>query len=343
MARNTKPGIRTALLDAVSARLHDGARLLVGASGGVDSQVLLHALAQAGRWELVAAHYDHGFRSDSAQDAEFVRSQAAALGVRFVMERGDGPVFCLRERLSLEEGGRILRHGFFERRMEEDRCDALVLGHHADDRLETGLMNLFRGAGARGMAGPKEWDASRRILRPMLRFRKQSVLAAAHEMGIGWREDPSNSSLAHDRNWVRRVLLPLVEERRPGASDAMLRACDNLSALSSFVEQEALKKLHGWSERQDRPRGGGEFPVEEYAALHPVLRAEILLCLWSWGHGSREGFESRRFAEVERWLASPRNGSSTWFGGDMRLVNRNGWIALDSQSFRPSPGRTPAA
>jgi tRNA(Ile)-lysidine synthetase-like protein len=130
--------------------------LLAGVSGGVDSVALLHALAQSGR-KPVVAHFDHGWRAKSGADAKFVRHLAAQLGLRYVEGKMRAP-----EKKHREAEARAARYAFFARTGRKLGLTHLVLAHHADDQVETFLMQLLRGSGAAG----RGMDSIRRS-RPM--------------------------------------------------------------------------------------------------------------------------------------------------------------------------------
>ena len=137
--------------------LETGDGVLVGVSGGPDSMVLLHILLDLSpRWdlELCAAHLHHGLRGGEAdRDREFVRRACRSLGVPFTSAKRDVRSLARREGLSVEEAARKARYAFLGAEARRKRLGVIALGHNADDQVETFLMRLMRGSGARGLGG----------------------------------------------------------------------------------------------------------------------------------------------------------------------------------------------
>lgn len=166
-------------------------------SGGVDSIVLLDMLSRVPGHEIVVAHFDHGIREDSSQDATFVGELAARHG--FVFETA-------REELgseASEEKARERRYAFL-RRVAKKYGGRIVTAHHADDAIETIAINIHRGTGWRGLA---VLDSD--IVRPLLQSTKADLLTYAQHRGLTWREDSTNASDAYLRNRLRRALVSL--------------------------------------------------------------------------------------------------------------------------------------
>ena len=193
-------------------------KVVVGLSGGVDSVALLHGLRAVGR-EVVVAHFNHGWRSEADADEAFCRGLAEKkYGVSFYAEKAVD-----EEREAREEVGRRARFVFFRRVCEAVGVWDVVLGHHADDLVETYLMQLFRGGGvrARGMVEVMMRDGMR-IWRPWLGVWREEVEMFAREEGLKWRDDESNADVRYRRNWIRHVLIPLLE--REGGYKEVRRA-----------------------------------------------------------------------------------------------------------------------
>ncbi len=167
-------------------------RYLVAVSGGIDSVVLLDILAKNRNHELIVAHFDHGIRSDSADDARFVAGLAAKYHLPFVMKR---------EELGIEAGedkARSRRYDFL--RSEAIKQNAtIVTAHHQDDVIESIAINLVRGTGWRGLAVLGAAD----IKRPLLHYSKRDIREFAHARRLEWVEDSTNASSKYLRNRLR--------------------------------------------------------------------------------------------------------------------------------------------
>lgn len=183
--------------------------ILCAVSGGADSMYLLCRLRELG-YPVAAGHYNHGLRGAEAdQDEAFVRNFCAAQDIPFLAEKGDVRAYAARERLGLEEAGRLLRYEFLERAADALGAAAIATAHTADDNAETLLLHLARGAGLRGLGGipPKRG----RVVRPMLAVTRREIEAYLRENGIPHVEDATNRQDDYARNRVRHGAVPALE------------------------------------------------------------------------------------------------------------------------------------
>ncbi len=252
--------------------LRHGEPVWVAVSGGVDSMVLLHVLRSMGH-PCHVAHVDHGLRgAESDADRAFVQAHCIRLGVPFVVHRVDvkGRVSTTGE--STQMAARELRLAWLKQRALADP-HLVATAHHADDVIETFLIGLLQGMGAKGWGGIPVRSGA--FIRPLIDVPRAEILAYARAHDITWREDASNASDAYLRNRVRHELLPLMETLRPGARKAMGRN------MRLFGELGALAAEHGANATEDlRPEADGtlRIPFDRFAgtaprlSLHHVLR-----------------------------------------------------------------------
>jgi len=219
-----KDAAKVLLLEKHLARLvgkagQSGEVIGLGLSGGMDSVVLAEALRRSGI-PFEAWHFNHGWRGkESESDAHWVRDWCRERAIRFRLgkARPGGA--------QTEARGRKLRWDFFRRQAELRGVGELWLAHHADDRAETFLLQLLRGAGPAGLSGVR---SERRIFgirvkRPLVVFRRAELAELARHWKLDWKEDASNLDLKHRRNAVRHRLLPYLD-RIAGRSVAPLLA-----------------------------------------------------------------------------------------------------------------------
>ena len=190
-------------------------RLLVAVSGGGDSLALLHLLheTRAGhRLELVVAHADHGIHPDSGIVSRRVVEAASALGLPVVVGRLElGPG-------TSETRAREARHEWLRRTRAAEGADAVALAHHRDDQVETILMRVLAGSGPAGLAGmrPRQGES----VRPLLGCSRAELAAYLAARGVESWDDPANADPAHDRSWLRTVVLPMLAARCAGCGRA---------------------------------------------------------------------------------------------------------------------------
>jgi tRNA(Ile)-lysidine synthase len=221
-------------------------KLLVGVSGGPDSICLLHLLSKSFNFQIVVAHLDHQLRPESAAEADTVRSLAEGYGLPFVIGVEDTLAYAHHHHLSLEEAGRELRYQFLFQQAELRNAQAVLVGHHADDQVETVLMHLLRGAGLAGLGGMpshgiSHWHPEIPLLRPLLSISKQDIIQYCTQHQLKTIEDTSNQDAAFFRNRLRHQLIPYLEGFNPQIRSLILQMADTLRAdyqtLSALTEE----------------------------------------------------------------------------------------------------------
>jgi tRNA(Ile)-lysidine synthase len=194
-------------------------RCLVGVSGGRDSAVLLHCLIHAGYRKLVICHLNHQLRGRySRADAHFVQKLAAKYDLDFAIGSANVGTLAKKNKVSIETAARDARYKFFAKIAKQKRCRTIFVAHHADDLVETFLINLFRGAGATGLAAMREVSTRRiedvdlTLVRPLLSVWRDEIDRYVREHRLKFREDASNKNLAPLRNRIRHRVIPHLEK-----------------------------------------------------------------------------------------------------------------------------------
>lgn len=234
-------------------------KILVAASGGLDSTALVEALrllSERDGLKLSIGHVNHGLRgSESEADQDSVRALAQALALPFCSVRVEPASLrrgrSSRERPTPQESARLLRYRALERMARELGADVIATAHTADDQAETVLLRLMRGTGPDGLAGIPESSPDGRIVRPMLRVDRAEIRRFARQRALRWREDSSNQSVAYARNRLRLRWLPgLARDFNP----RLLRAIGSLA--------EAQREDSEWIAGQVEREAASRFAVE---------------------------------------------------------------------------------
>ncbi|MHC8440959.1 MAG: tRNA lysidine(34) synthetase TilS [Candidatus Eutrophobiaceae bacterium] len=230
-------------LNAVLGERSFTGRLFLGLSGGVDSSVLLHlahCCSPALRQRVQILHVDHGLHPQSPEWAAFCRARCAELDLPLSILKVNAPV---QSGESIEAWAREQRYALMAGEMQEG--DILLVAHHADDQAETVMMNLLRGAGAAGLAGMR---TSRRcaggwLVRPLLPFTCEQILAYAKHWGLSFLCDPTNEDRRFPRNFLRKEILPALSEHWPGFRVTLLRAARQQASMDDFLHELAQEDL----------------------------------------------------------------------------------------------------
>ena len=195
------------------------ARYLIGVSGGRDSVALLHWLIRLGYERLIVCHLDHRLRGRSSDvDARFVRKLAAKYQTEIAIDSAEVRVIAKREKMLIETAAREARYAFFAETARRRSCRTIFVAHHADDLVETFLINLFRGAGNAGLSAMREISTRRiddvdlTIVRPFLCVWRKEIDDYVHDHRLRFREDATNEDLTPVRNRIRRRIIPYLEK-----------------------------------------------------------------------------------------------------------------------------------
>ena len=194
-------------------------RYLIGVSGGRDSVALLHWLVELGYRRLIVCHLDHQLRGRSSRaDAQFVGELAGKYDLDLASGSADVRTLAGKNKVSIETAAREARYSFFAGVAKRRRCHTIFLAHHADDLVETFLINLFRGAGTTGLAAMREISTRRiedvdlTIVRPLLSIWRDEIDNYVREHRLRFREDASNKNLVPLRNRIRHRVIPSLEK-----------------------------------------------------------------------------------------------------------------------------------
>ncbi|VUD51947.1 tRNA(Ile)-lysidine synthase [Thalassocella blandensis] len=229
------------ILQEIGPYLTQQTTVWVGYSGGLDSTVLLHALASISdtRFPLQAIHVNHQLSPASNHWQAHCEQTANALGVEIVCRR----VEVRAAGAGLEHAAREARYAEFESVVKEQ--DILLCGHHADDQAETLMFRLVRGAGLRGLTAMNRSRALGRgaIVRPLLAIPRVQLESYAQQNDLRWVEDESNQNPQFDRNFLRHQVMPLIQSRWPGSNTRMQQTAQWLSEADALLAEYARADL----------------------------------------------------------------------------------------------------
>jgi tRNA(Ile)-lysidine synthase len=216
----------------------NGKKLLLATSGGLDSMVMAHLFKEV-KSTIALAHCNFQLRGlESFGDQNFVQEYAATNEIPLFVTQFDTEAFANDYKLSTQVAARDLRYNWFYELLETENYDYVLTAHHADDNLETFLINLSRGTGLEGLVGiPEQND---KIIRPLLPFSREEIANYAKENNIEWREDSSNASDKYLRNKIRHDLVPLLKELNPQFIDSFQKTQSYLQESQAMVEDASI-------------------------------------------------------------------------------------------------------
>jgi tRNA(Ile)-lysidine synthase len=208
-------------------------KLLIAISGGIDSVVLTHLLSTL-NFDISLAHCNFNLRgTESDLDTVFVKDLAKKLAIQCFTTSFETERIAKDNKESTQIAARNLRYRWFQEIRQENNFDYILTAHHADDNLETFLINLTRGSGLDGFTGIPEINGN--IVRPLLKFSREEIELFAKEEKISWREDHSNTSTKYVRNKIRHNILPVLKEINPSLLDTFSKTLAHLQESTEII------------------------------------------------------------------------------------------------------------
>jgi len=214
-------------------------RLLIAVSGGLDS-VVLTSLCHKLQLNIALAHCNFNLRgTESDADEDFVLQLAEDLDLEVFIESFETASYAKKEGLSIQMAARELRYNWFYELADQLNFDYILTAHHADDNLETFLINFTRGTGLEGLTGIPE--VTEHLVRPLLPFSREALEVYAIEEKIEWREDSSNASKKYLRNKLRHDIIPSLKQMNPQLLQNFQTTISNLQDSQQLVDDVIVK------------------------------------------------------------------------------------------------------
>jgi tRNA(Ile)-lysidine synthase len=319
-------------------QLHEKNKLVVGISGGPDSLCLLHALSQLG-YDITAVHVNHGLRPEAEKESERVRQFAIGLGIDFIACRIDVRGNSREVSTSIEEAARVLRYRALFEQAKITGASAVVVGHNADDQVETIVMHLLRGSGLAGLRGmeirtlPTTWSEDIPLVRPLLSTWRKEIQKYVDDHHLNPILDRSNLDVSFVRNRIRHELLPKLQEYNPSIRDVLLRM-----GRSMKEDYSVLEKLtdNAWNLTYIKQQEGClAFRTTEFIKLPTSIQSHLLRRAIAYFH---PGLQNVDFNCIERGLAlliGEKQNSQTDLVAGLRLIKEGEifWVATWQADF----------
>lgn len=295
-------------------------KFLLACSGGLDSVVLAHLCYNAGL-DFAFAHCNFGLReAESDGDEVFVKELAGKLKKEFHVIAFETEDYMKKNKVSLQMAARELRYDWFLALMEQKGWKTLVTAHHADDNLETFLINLSRGTGIDGLVGIPE--KTENIARPLLKYSREQIMAYAVGQKLEWREDSSNQETKYLRNKIRLKIVPLLKELHPTFLSNFNHTQHYLSQTAGIAEDH-IDQIKG--KLFIREKDVIKISIAELSKLHPV-EAYLFALLKDYGFMEWNDVASLLTAMSGKEVVSKSH----------RLLKHRSYLLLEEISFSQS-------
>ncbi len=238
-----RPGLNPKTLAQILAASSTHKKYLLAYSGGLDSHVLLHLMANIREHSdigLRAIYVNHGLQKQAGCWAKHCGEVCAALSVPY-----DTVALGLQETSgeSLEALARHARYQVLAEALQTD--EVLLTAQHGDDQAETLLLQLFRGAGVDGLAAMPSCTKFGKglLMRPLLDYSRRDIETYAQANQLNCIQDPSNQDQRFDRNFLRQSIMPQLQQRWQGISNVLSRVAEHQAEAKSLLDEYAAQDL----------------------------------------------------------------------------------------------------
>lgn len=234
------------------------AKVLVGVSGGPDSMALLYFLNRYKKnlnIELVVLSVDHQLRGEISQaEGEYVKDACNRWSIPFIQEVIDVKSYIKENKTSQQTASRELRYEAYKKVLEKTNAKYLALGHHADDQVETMLMALTKVTQPEVLSGiPIQRPFNKSVvIRPFLSVNKHMIELYCEEHNLNPRYDASNEDLDYERNYFRKKVVPLLQQRNPNIYKTAQIMSENLQTDNTYLNEEAQLLFNALMAKQNK-------------------------------------------------------------------------------------------
>lgn len=301
MPRNKHKTAEQKVLEALKKHLKGGETLIIGVSGGPDSIFLLNCLLKfEPKVKIIVAHINHALRGIEADlDTEFVKDFAKKHSLPFHSTKIDIMALAKSSKKSIEETGREIRYKFFNKLFKKLKANYLLTAHHADDNLETILLNFIRGASLVGLSGMCEITTRKdglKIFRPLLCVTKEEICSTLAENQCKFRIDNTNSDVTIPRNFLRHSVIPLLKRLNPNLAQTILKNAGNIHEIHKHIEKDANK----WIEENkiNSEENDYTFDLKSFTSLAHALQQEIIMKIYKKLSGTAKNITKANIDEV---------------------------------------------
>lgn len=281
--------------------IKSGEKVVLGVSGGPDSIFMLDTLRKLKEnkkldCELVVAHVNHMIREEAIDDEQYVLDYCKKNNIECYAKRIDVQKYANNNKVGTEEAGRILRYEFFDEILENTNSQKIAIAHNKNDKAETIIMNLLRGAGLTGLKGI-EPIRNNKYIRPILEIERKEIEQYCEYNSLNPRIDKTNFENTYTRNKVRNIIIPYIkDEFNPNIIDAIDRLSQVVTEDEVFLDEITREELN----KIIINKNSNEIVLDlkEFNTLNKVIQKRIVFFAMSQILGNSTGIEKIHIDDI---------------------------------------------
>lgn len=282
------------VLETLRKYIKTGDTVVAGISGGPDSMFLLHFLRKIPAKKIIA-HINHKLRKEADKEEkfvkEFVKKLAHSEKTFFYSLKADIKNLSKKAKTCLEETGRKIRYDYFKKLAKKYKAKFIITAHHADDNLETIIINFVRGASLQGLAGIQELENN--IFRPLLNITKKNILEYLKLKKIPFKQDKTNKDKKYARNFIRHEIIPKLKKLNPNLIETITKNVKNIREINEHLRENAQK----WLKAQ---KSQSHLNAKLFKKMPTPLQKIILMEIYKQHVGNTKNIENTHIDEILR-------------------------------------------
>lgn len=283
--------------------IEKGDKIVLGVSGGPDSISMLNILNSIRNdkklhlsFDIIVAHVNHNIREEAIDDQKFVEDFCKKIDVPCYVKSIDIPQISKNQKIGEEEAGRNARYQFFDEVLEKVHANKIAIAHNKNDKIETIIMNVFRGSGIAGLKGI-EPIKNNKYIRPLIECERTEIEQYCKDEGIEPRIDRTNFENEYTRNKIRNIVIPYIKkEFNPNIIETMDRLSDLVKEEDEYLEKLVETKYKEFVKEESKKQI--VLDLKKFNNEEKVIKSRLLLYTISRLLGSTKGIEKVHIEDV---------------------------------------------
>lgn len=274
-------------------------KIVLGVSGGPDSISMLNILNEIKEelnFEIYVAHINHMIREEAEDDEKYVQRYCEKNNIQFFSQRIDVKQVANNMKTGTEEAGRKIRYDFFEEVMQNVGANKIAIAHNKNDKVETIIMNLFRGSGISGLKGIEPIREGKYI-RPLIECERQEIEQYCEENNLNPRIDKTNFENDYTRNKIRNIIIPYIKkEFNPNIIETIDRLSQVAMEESDYIDRQTIKIYQNLL--IESTQNQIVLKLKEFNEQEKVIKSRIILLATKQLMGSTQGIEKIHIEDI---------------------------------------------
>lgn len=309
--------LETKILTILKKHISKNDTVVTGISGGPDSTFLLQMLSKI-PCKIIVAHINHQLRKESDSEQNFVKKIAKSLSknfttIRFFSKKANIASLSQKLKQGIEETARQIRYGFFKELAKKHQAKYVITAHHADDNLETIILNFTRGASLQGLIGMRETEISKTpatsLFRPLLAISKKQILNYLKFHKLPFKTDKSNKDTIYKRNFIRHKIIPLLTQLNPNIIQTIAQNSQNLREIDELTKSLTKNWLTRNLAKTAKSKSWNhqpcfQFSTKSFCAQPAALQKAIILYIYRKITGSTQNLKAINLTETLQLMNS---------------------------------------